>query len=60
MNECYSYREIDIIDNHIDINRVRTIGDSWGVSITEDGKVRIPVCSYADILPLIKKRPETK
>lgn len=58
MDGCSSYREIDMIEGRIDPDRVRTHGGCWGVTITADGKVRIPVCSYDDVLPLIRKRPD--
>ena len=57
MDECYSHREIDATEYNIDLDRVLSIGSHWGVSITKEGKVRIPVCSYGDILPLIRRRP---
>lgn len=58
MDTCSSYRELDMADAGIDPSRVRAISDSWGVVITKDGKVRVPVCSYDDIMPLIRKRPD--
>jgi len=58
MDECSSFREIDMIEKQIDPERVRKLAETWGITVTADGKVRIPVCSYSDVLPLIKKRPE--
>lgn len=45
-------------EGRIDPERVRTLAGCWGVTVTVDGKVRIPVCSYDDVLPLIRKRNE--
>lgn len=57
MNECGTYREIDLDDYHIDANRVRSLSESWGVKLTGDGKVSIPVCYYDDVLPLLRMKP---
>jgi len=56
MSGCCTYREIDPVEYHIDAERVRSLQDSWGVSITREGKVRIPVCYYDDVLPLLSRR----
>ena len=56
MDGCSSYREIDAAEYNIDLSRVQTVGCNWGVTMTKDGKVRIPVCCYDDVLPLLKKR----
>jgi hypothetical protein len=58
MDGCYSYREIDLSDPRIDPNRVRSLNDFWGVIITKEGKIKIPFCSYDDIFPLIRKKPD--
>ena len=56
MDDCNSYRDLDPAEYNIDEDRVRTIGVNWGVTVTKEGKVRVPVCSYDDVLPLIRKR----
>jgi len=53
---CTVYREIDAAEYQIDDDRVRSLQDSWGVMMTDDGKVRIPVCYYDDVLPLLMRR----
>ncbi|MDD3574821.1 hypothetical protein [Methanospirillum sp.] len=58
MEGCTSYREIDMTEGRIDPERVKKLAGCWGVMVTADGKVRIPVCSYDDVLPLIRRRPE--
>lgn len=47
-----------MIEKQIDPERVRNLAETWGIAVTADGKVRIPICRYSDVLPLIKKRPE--
>jgi hypothetical protein len=56
MGGCGVYREIDAADYRIDVDRVRSLQDTWGVSMTKEGKVRIPVCYYDDVLPLLTHR----
>lgn len=56
MNCCGSYREIDLTDLHIDAQRVLSLAESWGVTITDEGKVRIPVCCYDDVRALLHRR----
>jgi len=53
---CEVYREIDVEKYKIDVDKIRSLQDSWGVSITKEGKVRIPVCYYDDVLPLLTRR----
>ncbi len=53
---CTVYREIDAAEYHIDESRVRSLQDSWGVIMTKEGKVRVPVCYYDDVLPLLTRR----
>lgn len=56
MGACGVFREIDAAEYKIDIVRVRSLQDTWGVSMTKEGKVRIPVCYYNDVLPLLTQR----
>lgn len=53
---CSVFREIDATEYRIDTDRVRSLQDTWGVSMTKEGKVRIPVCYYDDVLPLLTHR----
>ncbi|MDD1727556.1 MAG: hypothetical protein LUQ50_00625 [Methanospirillum sp.] len=56
MDCCGSYHEISLSELHIDADRVRALTESWGVIITDEGKVRIPVCCYDDIRALLSRR----
>ena len=56
MEGCSSYREIDMTEGRIDPERVRKLAGCWGVTLTDDGKVRIPVCSYDDAAPYQKEK----
>jgi hypothetical protein len=53
---CDVYREIDAAEYQIDADRIRSLQDTWGISMTKEGKVRIPVCYYDDVLPLLTHR----
>jgi len=55
MNGCSSFREIEITDR-IDLKRVHSLQDTWGITITDQGKIRIPTCCYDDVIPLISRR----
>ena len=57
MNSCDgSYHEIDLSELHMDAQRVLALTGSWGVTITDDGKVRIPLCCYDDVRDLLRSR----
>ena len=55
MNGCDSYREIEITDR-IDMSRVHSFQDTWGIIITDDGKIRVPTCCYDDVFPLLTRK----
>jgi hypothetical protein len=56
MDSCGSYREISLDDLRIDANKVSVLTEAWGVTITSEGMVRIPVCCYDDVRALLSAK----
>lgn len=55
MNYCGTYHEIDLAELRIDAQRVLSLTEGWGVTITDEGKVRIPLCCYDDVRALLSR-----
>lgn len=56
MDYCGAYREIDLAEFNQDARQIISLTEAWGVTITDDGKVRIPVCHYDDVRALLSKK----